>query len=69
MTKQQQPQVERVDFELDFDVTFESLLTRSFEAYRLTGASEVWEAGFRAGVAFCSKIVEGYCQRKDEGKK
>ena len=60
MTKQQ-PQVEKVNFVLDFDVTFESFLKRSFEAYKITGASEEWEAGFRAGIAFCSNIVEIFC--------
>lgn len=54
------PQIERLNFKIDFDVNYNSLLKKAFGSYKMTGASEEWAAGFRAAVSFCQGIIDDF---------
>lgn len=58
------PQVERVNFVIASNSTYEDFLKQYFAAYKLSGASKEWEDGFRNGVTWCQNIVDDVSKAK-----
>ena len=53
-----EPQIEKVNFNIVTDSTFEEFLKQYFAAYKIIGASKEWEDGFRAAISWCQNIVD-----------
>lgn len=53
-----EPEVKKINFEIDRISSFEDFLKKYFDAYEISGASEEWEEGWKSAIAWCKNIVD-----------